>query len=96
VVQTSGEVPNAQRQALALGFSVLGLSVARSGSSNLTKLKLSEVEESLAVLSLLKTDERRRFVRACGVAMLNDDRAEPPEIEMVRAVGDSLGITFAS
>jgi len=96
VVQTSGEAVNAQRNAFALGFSVLGLPVAQSESSNLTKVKLSEVEESLAVLSFLKTDERRKFVRACGVAVLNDDRAEPPEIEMVRAVGDSLGITFAS
>lgn len=96
VVQTSGESANAQRNAFALGFSVLGLPVPQSENFNLTKVKLSEVEESLAVLALIKIDERRNFVRACGVAMLNDNRAEPAEIEMVRAVGDSLGITFAS
>jgi len=28
--------------------------------------------------------------------MLNDQQAEPAEIEIVRAVADSLGITFAS
>ena len=32
----------------------------------------------------------------CGAAMLNDDRAEPAEIEIVRAVADSLGISFAT
>ena len=39
---------------------------------------------------------RRKFVRACGIAMLNDGQAEAPEVEIVRAVGDSLGITFAT
>jgi len=28
--------------------------------------------------------------------MLHDDRAEPAEVEIVRAVGDSLGISFAT
>ncbi len=96
VVRTSGEASDQQRQAFALGFSVLGLPIPQSENFYIVNVKLGEVEESLAVLSFLKTDERRNFVRACGAAMLNDNRAEPPEIEMVRAVGDSLGITFAS
>jgi hypothetical protein len=50
----------------------------------------------LAVIAGQSVYDRRKFVRACGVAMLNDAKAEPAEIEIVRAVGDSLGISFAT
>lgn len=96
VVKTSGEGFEAQSQAFALGLSVLGLPLRGAYAFSPSKTVLAEVEESLAALSNLKTEERRKFVRACGVAMLRDNRAEPAEIEIVRAVGDSLGITFAS
>ena len=39
---------------------------------------------------------RRDFVRACGVAVLSDGQAEPREVEILRAVADSLGISFAT
>ncbi|MFM9001523.1 MAG: M48 family metallopeptidase [Opitutia bacterium] len=54
----------------------------------------ADVDASLASLLRLGVPARREFVRACGVAMLHDGRAEPAEVEMVRAVGDSLGIAF--
>ncbi len=54
----------------------------------------AQVAEALAALLRLGVARRREVVRACGVAMLHDGRAEPGEIEMVRAVGDSLGIVF--
>ena len=53
-----------------------------------------EVSAALAAMLRLGVPARREVVRACGVAMLHDGRAEPAEIEMVRAVGDSLGIVF--
>ncbi|MGA0132820.1 MAG: M48 family metallopeptidase [Opitutales bacterium] len=54
----------------------------------------AEIDAALAALLRLSVAQRREVVRACGVAMLHDGRAEPGEIEMVRAVGDSLGIVF--
>jgi tellurite resistance protein len=39
---------------------------------------------------------RRKLLNACCVAMLSDGKAEPAEVEIVRAVGDSLGISFAT
>ncbi len=54
----------------------------------------SQVAAALASLLRLSVAQRREIVRACGVAMLHDGRAEPGEVEMVRAVGDSLGIVF--
>jgi hypothetical protein len=50
----------------------------------------------LGVIAGQSIYDRRKFVRACGVAMLNDGKAEPAEIEIVRAVGDSLGISFST
>jgi hypothetical protein len=57
---------------------------------------LQKVDDALAVVAGQSVYDRRKFVRACGVAMLNDDKAEAAEIEIVRAVGDSLGISFAT
>jgi len=54
----------------------------------------AQVAASLASLLRLSVAQRRETVRACGVAMLHDGRADPGEVEMVRAVGDSLGIVF--
>lgn len=54
----------------------------------------AQVAAALAALLRLSVAERREIVRACGVAMLHDGRAEPGEVEMVRAVGDALGIVF--
>jgi hypothetical protein len=60
------------------------------------EVDLQKVDEALAVIARQSVFERRRFVRACGVAMLHDDVAEPSEVEILRAVADSLGITFAT
>ena len=57
---------------------------------------LQKVDEALMVIAVQSVFERRRFVRACGVAMLHDDVAEAAEIEILRAVADTLGITFAT
>ncbi|MFM9017212.1 MAG: M48 family metallopeptidase [Verrucomicrobiota bacterium] len=54
----------------------------------------AQVAAALASLLRLSVAQRREIVRACGVAMLHDGRADPGEVEMVRAVGDSLGIVF--
>jgi hypothetical protein len=53
-------------------------------------------DEALAVIAGQPVPARRKFVRAIGTAMLHDGRAEPAEIEIVRAVADSLGISFAT
>ena len=50
----------------------------------------------MAVIAGQTVPARRQFVRAIGAAMLHDGRAEPAEVEIVRAVADSLGISFAT
>jgi protein-disulfide isomerase-like protein with CxxC motif len=57
---------------------------------------LGKVDEALAVIAGQNVPARRQFVRAIGAAMLHDGRAEPAEVEIVRAVADSLGISFAT
>jgi len=56
---------------------------------------LAVVAASLGALRGLPVPARRDLVRACGVAMLSDGQAEPREAEIVRAVADLLGISFA-
>jgi protein-disulfide isomerase-like protein with CxxC motif len=60
------------------------------------QVDLARVDEALAVIAGQTVPARRKFVRAIGTAMLHDGRAEPAEVEIVRAVADSLGISFAT
>ena len=96
VVQTSSEVPAAQAAAYQLGAGVLGLPGLSSTIISAEQVDLQKVDDALAVIAGQGVYDRRKLVRACGVAMLNDGKAEPAEIEIVRAVGDSLGISFAT
>ncbi len=59
-------------------------------------IDLAKIDGSLAALLKLAVAARRNFVRACGIAVLSDGRAEPREVEILRAVADSLGISFAT
>ena len=96
VVRTSGESAEAQARAYRLGAVVLGLPGLDANLLPAEKVDLQKVDEALAVIAGQSVYDRRKFVRACGAAMLHDDRAEPAEVEIVRAVGDSLGISFAT
>ncbi len=96
VVQTSGEDAAAQGRAYALGAGVLGLSGLPAAMVPAAQVDLGKVDEALAVIAGQSVPARRQFVRAIGTAMLHDGRAEPAEIEIVRAVADSLGISFAT
>jgi Zn-dependent protease with chaperone function len=96
VVRTSSEAPEAQARAYQLGATVLGLPGLKATLLPAEQLDLQQVDEALAVIAGQSVYDRRKFVRACGAAMLNDERAEPAEIEIVRAVADSLGISFAT
>ena len=96
VVQTSGEDSAAQGRAYVLGAGVLGLFGLSPTMVPPAEVDLQKVDDALAVIAGQSVYDRRKFVRACGVAMLNDGKAEPAEIEIVRAVGDSLGISFAT
>ena len=96
VVRTSGESAEAQARAYRLGAVVLGLPGLDANLLPAEKVNLQKVDEALAVIAGQSVYDRRKFVRACGAAMLHDDRAEPAEVEIVRAVGDSLGISFAT
>lgn len=96
VVRTSGESAEAQARAYRLGAVVLGLPGLDANLLPAEKVDLEKVDEALAVIASQSVYDRRKFVRACGAAMLHDDRAEPAEVEIVRAVGDSLGISFAT
>ncbi len=96
VVQTSGEDASAQGRAYALGAGVLGMSNLPAAMVPAAQVDLAKVDEALAVIAGQAVPARRQFVRAIGTAMLHDGRAEPAEIEIVRAVADSLGISFAT
>jgi Zn-dependent protease with chaperone function len=96
VVRTSGESAEAQARAYRLGADVLGLPGLEAALLPAEQVDLQKVDEALAVIAGQSVYDRRKFVRACGAAMLHDDRAEPTEVEIVRAVGDSLGISFAT
>ncbi|MDP4775660.1 MAG: M48 family metallopeptidase [Opitutales bacterium] len=96
VVQTSGEDPAAQARAYALGAGVLGMAGLSPTMVPPASVDLGKVDEALAVIAGQTVPARRQFVRAIGAAMLHDGRAEPAEIEIVRAVADSLGISFAT
>ena len=96
VVRTSSESPQAQARAYQLGAGVLGLPGLDDSLLESEEIDLQKVDDALAVIACQSVYDRRKFVRACGVAMLNDDKAEPAEVEIVRAVADSLGISFAT
>jgi hypothetical protein len=96
VVYTSSESETAQREAFALGVAELARPDLSTQILPAAEVDLQKVDEALAVIARQSVFERRRFVRACGVAMLHDDVAEPAEVEILRAVADSLGITFAT
>ena len=96
VVRTSSESPEAQARAYGLGAGVLGLPGLSTSLLDGAQIDLQMVDDALGVIAGQSVYDRRKFVRACGVAMLNDGKAEEAEIEIVRAVGDSLGISFAT
>jgi Zn-dependent protease with chaperone function len=96
VVQASGEDAAAQGRAYALGAGVLGMSGLPAAMVPAAQIDLVKVDEALFVIVGQPVPARRQFVRAIGTAMLHDGRAEPAEIEIVRAVADSLGISFAT
>jgi Zn-dependent protease with chaperone function len=96
VVQTSGEDPAAQGRAYVLGAGVLGMAGLSPTMVSPASVDLAKVDEALAVIAGQTVPARRQFVRAIGAAMLHDGRAEPAEVEIVRAVADSLGISFAT
>ena len=96
VVRTSRETAQAQQEAFALGVAELARPDLATTILPESEVDLQKVDEALAVIAAQSVFERRRFVRACGVAMLHDDVAEAAEIEILRAVADTLGITFAT
>ena len=96
VVQTSGEDPAAQGRAYVLGAGVLGMEGLSPTMVPSASVDLGKVDEALAVIAGQNVPARRQFVRAIGAAMLHDGKAEPAEVEIVRAVADSLGISFAT
>ena len=96
VVQTSGEDAAAQGRAYVLGAGVLGMAGLSPTMVPPASVDLAKVDEALAVIAGQAVPARRQFVRAIGAAMLHDGRAEPAEVEIVRAAADSLGISFAT
>lgn len=92
VVSMSLQDAPARRQAHAGACRLLGVD---PGAGPVESPDLAVVAASLGALRGLAVPARRDIVRACGVAMLSDGRAEPREVEIVRAVADLLGISFA-
>ena len=96
VVRTSSESAEAQERAYQLGVGALGLIGVEAALLGADRIDLQKVDDALAVIAGQSVYDRRKFVRACGIAMLSDNRAEPAEVEIVRAVADSLGISFST
>jgi Zn-dependent protease with chaperone function len=92
VVAMSRDTAEGRRSAFARACRQLGLE-PKAGPADSPDLGV--VASSLGALAGLPVPARRAFVRACGVAMLSDGRAEAREVEIVRAVADLLGISFA-
>lgn len=95
VVQTSGEDAIAQGRAYVRGCSALGMDGLGEVMVESSQVDLASVEAALAAIYAQGVPTRRRFVRACGVAMLSDGMAEPAEVEIVRAVAESLGMVIS-
>jgi len=95
VVHTSSETPEAQQRAYGLGVAEMAWKAIPAHVLTTAEVDLQKVDEALAVIAAQAVADRRKFVRACGVAMLHDAVAEPAEIEILRAVADTVGITFA-
>jgi len=94
VVHASSE--SAEGRQLAYERAADALGVALDPLLPPEAVDLAQVDGSLAALLKLSVAARRVFVRACGVAVLSDGKAEPREVEILRAVADSLGISFAT
>lgn len=94
VVYASGESDEGHQAAYAKACQSLGLTLDLLLPA--AAIDLAKVDDSLACLAKLPVPARRDFVRACGVAVLSDGQAEPREVEILRAVADSLGISFAT
>jgi Zn-dependent protease with chaperone function len=94
VVHASSESAEGRQLAYERAADALGVSLDPLLPSE--AVDLAQIDGSLAALLKLSVAERRNFVRACGIAVLSDGRAEPREVEILRAVADSLGISFAT
>jgi hypothetical protein len=97
VVQTSGEGPVEQAAAYLKGAKVLGMKHISLVIVPAEQVDLADVENALAMVADKSVIDlmRRKLVNACCAAMLSDDKAEPAEVEIIRAVADSLGVTLA-
>lgn len=98
VVQTSSEGPDAQAAAYLKGAKVLGMKHLSLVMIPAEQVDLAEVESALGVLADKSVIDlqRRKLVYACWTAMLSDAKSEPAEVEIVRSVADSLGVTLTS
>ena len=98
VVQTSSEGPDAQAAAYLKGAKVLGMKHLSLVMIPAEQVDLAEVESALGVLADKSVIDlqRRKLVYACWTAMMSDAKSKPAEIEIVRAVADSLGVTLTS
>jgi len=96
VVQSSSEGPEAQAAAYLRGNQILGLKQVALGTLPVAPVNLKDVENALGIIAHPSAPEGwgQKLVNACCAAMLNDGKAEPAEVEMVRAVADTLGIVL--
>jgi Zn-dependent protease with chaperone function len=98
VVQTSGEGADAQAAAYLKGAKALGMKHVSQVMIPAEQVDLAEVESALGVIADKSVIDlvRRKLVNACCVAMLSDGKAEPAEVEIIRAVADTLGVSLTA
>ncbi len=98
VVQTSGEGADAQAAAYLKGAKALGMKQVSQVMIPAEQVDLAEVESALGVIADKSVIDllRRQLVNACCLAMLSDGKAEPAEVEIIRAVADTLGVSLTA
>ncbi len=77
-------------QAFVTGMAELGFDGVNLPARD--KAALSAVDEALAKLNSLAPLQKPRLIKACAQCVMADNRILPQEVELVRAVADSLDV----
>ncbi len=78
------------QQAFVKGMAELGFDDVNLPAKN--KAALSAVDEALAKLNSLAPLQKPRLIKACAQCVTADEKILPQEVELVRAVADSLDV----
>lgn len=87
----AGAESDSQAQhAFTQGMAELGFSEAKLPGKR--QAALNEIDKALAELNSLTPLQKPRLIKACAQCVVADDKILPQEVELVRAVADSLDV----